>query len=671
MADLARLVVRLEAENGRLLKGLQASEARVSRWKNRAQASNKRVERSFTNLGSKVTQFSLLLGSALSAVGLISFAAKAREIITFGNEIAKAADKIGIATQDLQEFQFAASQTTTLDTRRINLALQRFSRQLAQARGGTGELRQTLRQYNVQIVDSAGRTRGMIEVLRDLADAVKSSSDGSEDLRIAFRAFLSEGAELVNTLDLGSEGLDRYNRKARELGLVLSEEAIRKAELADERFGELSATLKAASATFLIEYTDGIIRLTEGFVALAKAIPKAADALARFLNPTDEERLETLRSQLARITRLIEQVERFGGNPIDLRIRFTEIQNEINRLTEATTPIQVLGEVKFDETQIKQEVQKATGLTIEQLKQAEALTKALRTPAEQYADSIAEAGRLLEVGAISQETFNRAVAQAKSRLDSVAVSQATVVQSQEAFRESVVETEKALQAELKVLERGARITEELRTPTEAYVASIRELQELFRSGAIDAEVFNRGIERSKATLESTRESSDGLTNSARELGFTFASAFEDAIVEGNSLRDVLKGLAQDIARLTVRKAVTEPIAAALAGAISGGFGGGAGGGGSRVSALQAGGTLRPGQVGLVGEKGPELISTRIPARITPNKDIGSLGGTNSIMTNFNFEGVNQATVLQLKQEGQLIAEQSAALVIQKMRRENL
>ena len=63
----------------------------------------------------------------------------------------------------------------------------------------------------------------------------------------------------------------------------------------------------------------------------------------------------------------------------------------------------------------------------------------------------------------------------------------------------------------------------------------------------------------------------------RELGFTFASAFEDAVVRGNSFRDVLKGIEQDILRIIIRRSVTEPAAALFTGYLGsfGSFFGGA------------------------------------------------------------------------------------------------
>lgn len=52
---------------------------------------------------------------------------------------------------------------------------------------------------------------------------------------------------------------------------------------------------------------------------------------------------------------------------------------------------------------------------------------------------------------------------------------------------------------------------------------------------------------------------------AKDLGLTFSSAFEDAIVGGKNFSDVLKGLGQDISRIIVRKSITEPMADGLGG----------------------------------------------------------------------------------------------------------
>lgn len=76
----------------------------------------------------------------------------------------------------------------------------------------------------------------------------------------------------------------------------------------------------------------------------------------------------------------------------------------------------------------------------------------------------------------------------------------------------------------------------------------------------------RALDEANAERERRlKEQAEKTAETARELGLTFSSAFEDAIVEGRKLSDVLRGIEQDLIRIAVRKAITEPFAAAAGG----------------------------------------------------------------------------------------------------------
>lgn len=83
------------------------------------------------------------------------------------------------------------------------------------------------------------------------------------------------------------------------------------------------------------------------------------------------------------------------------------------------------------------------------------------------------------------------------------------------------------------------------------------------------------IEEYREQLELMRGDVEGVSQTAKDLGFTFSSAFEDAIVSGNSFRDVLDGILQDLLRISTRSLITKPLGNALSGALDGiSFGGG-------------------------------------------------------------------------------------------------
>lgn len=75
--------------------------------------------------------------------------------------------------------------------------------------------------------------------------------------------------------------------------------------------------------------------------------------------------------------------------------------------------------------------------------------------------------------------------------------------------------------------------------------------------------------RLQASIDAAYESAKKTNSIGEELGLTFTSAFEDAIVGGKNLSDVLRGLEQDILRIVTRKLVTEPLGEAISGAVKG------------------------------------------------------------------------------------------------------
>lgn len=70
---------------------------------------------------------------------------------------------------------------------------------------------------------------------------------------------------------------------------------------------------------------------------------------------------------------------------------------------------------------------------------------------------------------------------------------------------------------------------------------------------------------SENITDTTTRSMRELDSAARDIGFTFSSAFEDAVIGGESFRNVLQGIGDDIARIILRRQVTEPLEKAVSG----------------------------------------------------------------------------------------------------------
>ncbi len=112
------------------------------------------------------------------------------------------------------------------------------------------------------------------------------------------------------------------------------------------------------------------------------------------------------------------------------------------------------------------------------------------------------------------------------------------------------------------------------------------------------------------------EQLERMNRLGQQFARTMSRAFQDVALKGRSFGDVLRGLAQQLAKLALRAAF-KPLEQGLGNLLSGGLGGlgGSGGLGGGLMPFAKGGVvaaptyfpLAGGQTGLMGERGAEAI----------------------------------------------------------------
>ena len=164
----------------------------------------------------------------------------------------------------------------------------------------------------------------------------------------------------------------------------------------------------------------------------------------------------------------------------------------------------------------------------------------------------------------------------QEQTDLLNASLSSIAASEKAEEDAAKAKEKAAEAQRKlneVIAEGAAVFEATRTPLERYNDEIKRLGALQLAGAISVNTFNRAIQDAQKTLEDAEAEASSFDRAVEGLGFAFESAFEDAIVEGENLRDVINSLATDLRRLAIREFITKPLFGGLSDLIQGGTGG--------------------------------------------------------------------------------------------------
>jgi hypothetical protein len=205
-------------------------------------------------------------------------------------------------------------------------------------------------------------------------------------------------------------------------------------------------------------------------------------------------------------------------------------------------------------------------------------------------------------------------------------------------------------------ELGKSLKESVMTPMERYVAEADRLSKQLKSGVIpDQETFNRLIAQAGNNFAETEEKQRTFVDSlgatseemdrlkvavaememAQDAGNLIAQGFEDAILSGQKLGEVVRSLGRDLVRLVFQQMVTQRLASGIATLL----------GAPPIPGRAMGGPVSGGSPYVVGEQGPELFVPHASGTIVPNNKMGggSGSGSGSVTVNYNIAaGVSRA-----------------------------
>jgi predicted nucleic acid-binding Zn-ribbon protein len=285
--DLRANSAAFAADMGKARRAVDSSATRM----NRGLAA---LDRGFAGLTRRISAFAVGIAAGVGVGGL---ALLTKRSIESADAIGKAADKVGLGVEALQEYRFAAEQTGVAQ-KTLDMAMQRFSRRVGEAARGQGELRDTLKAYNIDVVDAQGKARALEDVLDDYADAVANASSQQEQLRLSFKAFDSEGAALVNLMRRGSAGVAELRQEARNLGIVLDESMVRQAEAANDQLERMKRIVGVAFQRVFLQLAPSIEQLGLAFARAAPKISAFVDRIIKAVIGVDALGLQGLQREL-------------------------------------------------------------------------------------------------------------------------------------------------------------------------------------------------------------------------------------------------------------------------------------------------------------------------------------------------------------------------------------
>lgn len=199
--------------------------------------------------------------------GFRAFEENVKGAIEYGNVIAKTSQKIGIATDALQELEYAAK-LSDVGREQLTQGLGHLARTMQEAKDGSAEAGKALK--GIAFKDSSGKIKDMDVVLAEVADKFKSMPNGAEKTARSMQIFGRAGKDLIPFLNEGSEGIAELRQEARDLGLVLDNEAVEAGERLNDNLERLHMISKGLWRQVVGGLLPGINRLVARFLAWRK-----------------------------------------------------------------------------------------------------------------------------------------------------------------------------------------------------------------------------------------------------------------------------------------------------------------------------------------------------------------------------------------------------------------
>lgn len=643
-----------------LIARIGGYEAGLGKAEREAQKRSKAIKKAFDDAGKGI---GLALGAAFTGVGAAAIA-MTKSAIDALDEMGKLAQKVGITTEELSALSYAA-ELSGVSQEQLGSAMVKLSKNMSDAAQGTGEAQKGFEALGISVTNADGSLKSSSQVLSEVAGKFKGFKDGAEKTALAVNIFGKAGAELIPLLNAGSTGIEQMTKEAQALGIVMDSETAKAAENFNDNLTRLSKTATALGITMATELLPTLNQLTEAALRNAKdfGIMRGAfmglyETILGGVEPADllEKQNKKTAESIAGLKREIELLtargvsEDFQGGVLGkLRAELALLEKQatrtgqelVNQLNAAAGRNTFGRGIGFDDPRLPKVKAPAIGGGVKPVRAGSSAKgpdpdsdfKAYLNSLEQQIQKTLElttVEKLLDdirrgSLTVSPEQQKQLLALAeiidkeKEHVEVLQLKRAASIASGDALTKANEEYQSLLN---RLLDAGPA------AQLEKQRKEMQFLADAFLAGAISAEQYADAVTGALGLVAQQIEETKSI---GEDLGMTFASAFEDAIVEGKKFSDVVRGLEQDIIRIITRRMVTEPFSDWLSGAMQG-IGGGNGifdGIGKLFAGFFAdGGFIPAGRFGVVGEEGPELISG--PANITP------MGGGQSVTQHFHF-----------------------------------
>lgn len=214
---------------------------------------------SFSEKLGKIGKIATIAGTAVTG----AFTAIVFKTAQVGDQFDKMSLRTGVAVEDLSALAYAADISGT-DIETLEKGLKGLTTVMDDASRGVGEGMEAFELLGISVIDSEGKLRSTVDVLKEAATKISAIEDPTKQAALAMDLFGSRaGPQLLPLLKEGEGGIEELMNKAKELGITMSTEAASKAAEFTDRMTDLKGSLAGAGRTIGDVLIPAVIPLIE------------------------------------------------------------------------------------------------------------------------------------------------------------------------------------------------------------------------------------------------------------------------------------------------------------------------------------------------------------------------------------------------------------------------
>lgn len=540
------------------------------------------------------------LGLSFGAVQAVRFA---KGMIDDADALSKLSEKTGISVEALVGLQHAG-ELAGVETEALTKGFKSLSTQMFDAASGLLESKRNFSTLGIEIKNTDGTLRSTEDVMVAVADKFARMENGTAKTALAVKLFGKAGMDMIPMLNQGSVALAQIIAEGRRLNSTTAESA-KQAEVFNDNVDRLSKSIKSGFIVSMNEALPRLAAMSEEFSKTAMEGNKfeaVLVAISQGLGWSDP----ALVAQQKELIALAERREEINTNIERLRTRGPRWDGQVAILKNQ------LGAIDAQAKALQAKINPVDKRNYDARDLAVFGNRPAITPNIEDTGAAAAAKAAAAKALAEKERYRK--------LD---------LAGWVAYADAVIAEDEDLAAQLREIDKAAA---DQRTKDLAL-----QWKQVFDEIDADQE---RAIQAGQDYLDALGDSASKTSDTAKELGLTFTSAFEDAVIGGKGVRDVLQGIEKDVARIIARQTITEPIAKGVSSFIGGFdfksiFGNLFGGG------KADGGPLDPGKWYIAGEKGPEPIWGGGSGAFAAGYGGSGAGGGGSVSVSFSINQDNR------------------------------